>query len=124
MTRTAEDFRTGQAVRIHGAVDSPLAGKLARVTSVDHHLSIVTVVSDGKTGGFDPIWLRPAKTAEDMRVQAPCENFLRPGALLTFIGQDGSQRPVTFIGYSGTNEALYAEGHITIRVTLADNIAI
>lgn len=108
-------FTVGQVVKIHKSVLSAAAGKPGRVTSIDKDENEIHVIVDGKGYTFWAGWLTPLST--------PKFESHEYGRWVTLVGQDGTSRPVTFIGYNH-GEALYIEGHVDIRSTLADNIAI
>jgi hypothetical protein len=120
--RTSYDFTVGQAVTVSRGVISLLAGQAGRVAAVDREKNTVTVT--GYASGtdnqiavtFTPNWLTPVTR------EALGDNEI--GRWVTFIGQDGTSRPVTFLGYTATGQAYYVEGHVDLKVTLADNIAI
>ena len=111
------DFTVGQAVLISKKVLSVAAGLPGRVTSIDPKNNTVRVIVDGYgSKDFDASWLTPLKT--------PRFEAHEVGRWATLVGQDGSSRPVTFLGYEPSGNALYTEGHVTLSVTLADNIHI
>ena len=113
---TYADFTVGQVVKIHRKVLSAAAGKVGRVTSVSADENEVSLIVDGKGYTFWTGWLTPLST--------PAFESHEAGRWVTLVGQDGSSRPVTFLGYEPSGHARYAEGHITMSVTLAENIAI
>ena len=121
--RSAHDFTVGQAVNISSKVNSVLAGKPGRVSSINLEKNTVSVIATahGSTAErvveFSPLWLTPLTTADSF-------GDGDVGRWVTLVGQDGTSRPVTFVGKSGVGGAYYIEGHVELRHTFADNIAI